>query len=56
MMLRTDREWYHQVLSERKQKQPESEGRAITKINRFIAIESMIYKGPAVQEEDVALL
>lgn len=48
MVLQTDREWYNQELSKRKQKQPESEGRTITKINRFIARQGLFYKGLAV--------
>lgn len=56
MMLKTDREWYNQVLSKRKKKQSESNGRTITKINRFIAIYSPFYKESVVQKEDVTPL
>lgn len=55
MMLKTDRERYNQVLSKRKQKQSESDGRTITKINRFIAVYSLVYKDFAVQKKDTTL-
>lgn len=41
---------------EEKTEAAREQGRTITKINRFIAMQSLVHKGPAVWQEDVALL